>query len=124
MKAWTRWQDWVVVAAGLYAALSVIWTTPRTAATITLMIVFGVLMIIAALWSLGAPRSVTLEGVTAVLSALLFVSPWMGVYHMLAGPSWTSWVTGAIGIIAGLWALEPAVQVHHTTHDGTLAAHA
>jgi|GEM_PF-3403099 len=27
MKKWTRWQDWTVVAAGAYAALSVLWTT-------------------------------------------------------------------------------------------------
>ena len=25
MKKWTRWQDWIVVACGLFAALSVLW---------------------------------------------------------------------------------------------------
>jgi hypothetical protein len=124
MKAWARWQDWVVVAAGLYAALAVIWTTPRRADATTLMIIFGVLMILASLWSLGAPRSVSLEGVTAVLSALLFVSPWMGGYESVAGPAWTSWITGGVGVIAALWGLEPALQAHRTTHGGSLAAHA
>src|SRR5690625_7895597 len=56
MKRWTRWQDWVAVAAGLYAALASIWTTPRTGATISLLIVLGVLMIAAGVWSLAAPE--------------------------------------------------------------------
>ncbi|WP_370517260.1 SPW repeat protein [Pseudactinotalea sp. HY160] len=112
------------MAAGLYAALASIWTTPRTGATVSLMIVLGVLMIIAGLWSLAAPGFVSMEWILAVLSALLFISPWVTSYAGMSGPAWTSWICGGVGVIAGLWALAPAEKVHHTTHGGGQVAHA
>ena len=66
MKRWTRWQDWVAVAAGLYAALASIWTIPRTGATISLLIVLGVLMTAAGVWSLAAPGLVSMTWILAV----------------------------------------------------------
>ncbi len=53
MKKWTRWQDWVTVVAGLYAALSVIWT-------------------------MAMPVTPVMEWVQAAFGALLFLSPWLG----------------------------------------------
>ena len=38
MKKWTRWQDWVGVAAGLYAAIASIWLNGTTT-SMTLMMV-------------------------------------------------------------------------------------
>src|SRR5262245_2942 len=104
MKSWTRWQDWVVAVAGAYAALSPIWTTTGGAATATL-IVFGVLLCVAALWSLGAPGMVSSEYVHAVLGVLLFISPWALGYSAFAGASWTSWVVDVIAVVLGLWAV-------------------
>lgn len=124
MKRWTRWQDWVAVAAGLYAALASIWTTPRTGASMSLMIVLGVLMIVAGLWSLAAPGSVAMEWILAVIGALLFLSPWFGAFAASAGPAWTAWICGAVGAIAGLWALAPAEKAHHASPGGQRAAHA
>jgi 4-hydroxybenzoate polyprenyltransferase len=120
MKKWTRWQDWVAVAAGLYAALATMWTTPA-GASVAMMIVLGVLLIIAGLWSLAAPGMVAMEWVVAVLGALLFISPWVGGYATQMGVAWTSWICGAVGIIVGLWALAPAMQLHHGTHHEPLA---
>lgn len=124
MKRWTRWQDWVAVAAGLCAALASIWTTPRTSASMSLMVVLGVLMIVAGLWSLAAPGSVTMEWILAALGALLFLSPWMGAFAGSAGPAWTAWICGAVGAIAGLWALAPAMKTHRASPGGHRAAHA
>ncbi|GAA3774249.1 SPW repeat protein [Microbacterium kribbense] len=129
MTRWTRWQDWVAVAAGLYAALASIWTTPRTGASMSLMIVFGVLLIIAGLWSLYAPGSMSMEWIVAVLGALLFISPWIGVYAGNMAPAWTSWICGGVGVVTGLWALAPAEKAHqghegHQRHGGPRAAHA
>lgn len=124
MKRWTRWQDWVAVAAGLYAALASMWTTPRTGATISLMVVLGILMIAAGVWSLAAPGLVSMEWILAVISALLFISPWVALYAGHPGPAWTSWICGGVGIIAGLWALAPAEKAHHMTPGGPRAAHA
>jgi len=120
MTRWTRWQDWAAVVVGLYAALSSIWTTPRTGTSVSLMIIFGVLMIAAGVFSLAAPGLVSMEGIVAVFGALLFISPWIGLFAGSTGPAWTSWICGAIGVIAGLWGLVPAVKVHHDLR----AAHA
>lgn len=112
MTRWARWQDWVAVAAGLYAALASIWTAPRTAASVTLLIVLGVLMIAAGLWSLMEPKLASMEWIVAVLGALLFISPWVTVYFHNMGAAWTSWICGGVGIVAGLWALLPALRLH------------
>ncbi|SEB94120.1 SPW repeat-containing protein [Paramicrobacterium humi] len=122
MKRWTRWQDWVAVAAGLYAALATIWTV-GTAASITLMIVLGVLMIIAGVWSVAVPKLVSMEWIVAVLGALLFISPWVAQYATHMGAAWTSWICGGVGVVTGLWALAPAMRMNHTTHGGTQMAH-
>lgn len=124
MKRWTRWQDWVAVAAGLYAALASIWTTPRTAASMSMMIVLGVLMIAAGLWSMAAPGMVSMEWIIAAIGALLFISPWVGGFAGNAGPAWTSWICGFVGAAAGLWALAPAEKAHKASHGGPRAAHA
>lgn len=124
MKKWTRWQDWVAVAAGVYAALASIWTTPRTGASMTLLIVLGVLMIIAGLWSLYTPQLVSMEWIIAIIGALMFISPWAAVYSSHMGAAWTSWVCGGIGVVTGLWAMAPAIKTHRTTHGGPRAAHA
>lgn len=113
MKRWTRWQDWAAVAAGLYAALASIWTTPRTAASMWMMIILGILLAAAGVWSLAAPELVSMEWVVAAIGALLFISPWVGAYAGDAGPAWTSWICGAVGVIAGLWGLVPAQRMHH-----------
>jgi len=123
MKKWARWQDWVAVAAGVYAALATIWTV-GTAASVTLMIVLGVLMIIAALWSVMMPRLVTMEWIVAVIGALLFISPWVAQYATNTGAAWTSWICGGVGVVTGLWALAPALEMrHHTGHGGAQPAH-
>jgi len=123
MKRWTRWQDWVALAAGLYAALAVIWTTPRTSASVSMMIVLGILMIAACVWSLAAPGLMSMEWILAAIGALLFISPWVGGFAGNAGPAWTSWICGAVGLIAGLWALAPAMKAHNASHGGPHAAH-
>lgn len=122
MTRFARWQDWVAVAAGLYAALASIWTTPRTTASVTLLIVLGVLLIAGGVISLATPSSVSMEWVVAVLGALMFISPWVFRFASHAGPAWTAWITGIVGVIAGLWAVEPAMKSHRTS-GGSLAAH-
>ena len=68
MKKWTRWQDWVAVAAGLYAALSTLWTT-QSGASMAFMVTLGILLIIAGLWNLAMPRLAYMEWVEAILGS-------------------------------------------------------
>ncbi|WP_214405119.1 SPW repeat protein [Pseudonocardia lacus] len=110
-RTWRRWQDWAVVVIGVLTALSPIVVATDTAALSTL-IVFGVLIALAGLWSLGAPGSVASEYVHVVLGVLLFISPWVFAYADLAGAAWTSWVAGVLTVAVGLAAV-PAAQADH-----------
>lgn len=103
MRTWTRWQDWIAVIAGLYAALSPLWTTGTGAATGSL-IVLGALIVIAALLNLALPRQRWLEWVEAVLGLLLFLSPWVLGFTDSTGAGWTAWITGGVTIVVGVWA--------------------
>lgn len=112
MNKWTRWQDWVAVAVGLYVALSTIWT-PQMGASMPIMIVLGVLLVAAGVWSLAMPGLVSMEWIHVALGALLIISPWVGNYSTSAGAAWTSWIAGAIALAAGLLAVQPAMRMHH-----------
>lgn len=123
MTRFARWQDWVALVAGLYAALASIWTTPRTTTTITVLIVLGALLVIGSGISLAVPGSASMEWAVAVVGALMFISPWVLAFTESRGPAWTAWITGGVAVIAGLWAIEPATKSHRFTSGGHLAAH-
>ncbi|HEY8282411.1 MAG TPA: SPW repeat protein [Leifsonia sp.] len=112
MNKWTRWQDWVAVAVGLYVALSTIWTA-HTGASVPLMLVLGVLLIAAGVWSLAMPGLVSMEWIHVALGVLLFISPWVGNYASSAGAAWTSWIAGIVAVAVGLLAVQPAMRMHH-----------
>ena len=111
-RAWARWQDWVAAVLGAYTALSPIWTAADQVAASTL-VVFGVLILLAALWSLAQPGVVAAEYVHAVLGVLLFISPWVfGYYGEFTGAAWTSWVVGVLTVALGLWAVPESNKIH------------
>lgn len=124
MKRWTRWQDWVAVAAGLVASVVSIWMAPRTGAGMYLMLVPGILMIAAGVWSLAAPGLVSMEWIIAAIGVLMIISPWIGRFVAETGPAWTAWISGAVGVIAGVWAVAPAERVHEAAEGGHRSAHA
>lgn len=124
MKRWTRWQDWVAVAAGLYAALVSIWMAPRAGAAMYMLLILGVLMIAAGVWSLAAPDVVSMEWVIAAIGVLLFISPWIGGFAGDPSSAWTAWICGAVGVIVGLWAIIPAMKAHKELGGGHRTAHA
>jgi uncharacterized membrane protein HdeD (DUF308 family) len=116
MKKWTRWQDWVAVAAGLYAVLSPIWTRSDAKTTST-AIVLGALIIIAGLVNLATPRRNAVEWIEAVLGALLFISPWVLSYTGMYGMAWTAWIVGAVTVIVGIWGARFAeIHTHRLLH--------
>ena len=82
------------------------------------LVVLGVLIAAAGLWSLAAPGSVASEYVHVVLGVLLFISPWVLTYSDLGGASWTSWIAGVLAVIVGATAVPAA-----TTQHRSVAAH-
>ncbi|MFQ4148514.1 SPW repeat protein [Arthrobacter sp. LAPM80] len=122
MKRWNRWQDYVAVVAGLYAALSTMWTTQQ-GSSMVMMIGAGALLVVAGVWNLMSPGQPVGEWVQMVLGALLFVSPWIAGYTAHTGATWTSWIAGGVALIAAVMALQPSMHTHAEAHHGGAAAH-
>ena len=122
MKRWNRWQDYVATAAGLFAVLSTIWTSHQ-GSSLVMMIGCGVLLMVAGIWNLLSPGTPVGEWVLIVLGALLFISPWLASYSSHMGASWSSWIAGAVALVAGVLALQPSMKAHHVGHDGGVPAH-
>lgn len=112
-RAWTRPYDWAEVVIGVVAALSPLWLSTNTT-TMWTMVILGALIAIDGLVSLAAPGLVYGEGVQVVLGALLFIAPWVMGYTDFNGASWTSWVAGALTIVAGAAAMPMANAAHRT----------
>jgi hypothetical protein len=103
MKAWTRWQDWVALIAGLYAALSPIWvSTTHEGGAVASLIVLGALLVVTSLASLARPAVTAASYLVALWGVLLFVAPWAITYTSLSGAAWTSWVVGVVTVLTGL----------------------
>jgi len=118
LRKWSRWEDWTALVAGLVAALSTIWVTPM-GASVVLMLVFGILLVAAAVVNLAMPDLSWMEWVQGVLGVLLFISPWVGGYATAMGAAWFSWICGAVAIVVTAIALAP--RLTSGSHHGDLA---
>ena len=125
MKRWTRWEDYVALAAGLFTVLAaLIWTT-TTVTSMTLMLVFGGLLIVTGVLNLSMPGTPWLEYAQCAVGVLLFVSPWVGLYASysamtFASAAWTSWIAGIIAAVVTAAAFKPATdarQQHRMAHQ-------
>jgi uncharacterized membrane protein HdeD (DUF308 family) len=112
-RAWTRPQDWAEVVLGVVAALSPLWMDTNNAA-VWAMVVLGALIAVDGLVSLAMPGLVYGEYVQVVLGVLMFISPWVLSYSELDGISWSSWIIGALTVIAGLAAVPMAQAAHRS----------
>jgi SPW repeat len=102
MKSWTRWQDWAALVAGLYAALSPIWVnTTHEGGAVASLVILGALLVLTSVVALARPAVAATQWLIALWGVLLFVAPWVITYHALSGAAWTSWIVGAIGVLAG-----------------------
>jgi hypothetical protein len=114
MKKWTRWEDWVAIAAGLAVAVSSMFV-PAMGASVAIMVTLGVLLVISGLVNLAMPGLVAMEYVQGALGVLLIISPWVGGYAdaMTFGAAWMSWICGAIAVVVAALAIRPSMQAHH-----------
>jgi hypothetical protein len=113
MRSWTRWQDYVSLVAGLYAMLTPLWVdVSGTDGATGSLIVMGALLALASLWSLARPGVVAVEWLHVLFGVLMLVAPWAFAYTDHHGAAWTSWIMGAVGVAAGLWAASGGMAVH------------
>ncbi|TCP48602.1 SPW repeat-containing protein [Tamaricihabitans halophyticus] len=113
-RSWTRWQDWGEVVLGVVVALTPLWFDTSTGAMWT-MVILGALVALDGLASLAMPGMVYAEWFQMVLGALLFISPWVLTYTDMTGAAWTSWIGGALIVLAGAAALPAATSAHGRT---------
>ena len=116
MKRWTHPQDLVALIAGAYAALSPLWTTTTDRATTT-MVVLGVVTAALALIELVRPDMMSVEGLTALMGALMIAAPWVMSFSGTRPMAWTAWIAGAVVLVVGAADL----QVTRSHHRGTMA---
>jgi len=77
------------------------------------LMVLGVVLLSVGLLNLAAPGVAAMEWIEAIVGALLFISPWVLGFTPDLAVSWTAWICGGIGIVVGLWAVQPAMRLHH-----------
>ncbi|MGH3760138.1 MAG: SPW repeat protein [Gemmatimonadales bacterium] len=120
-KPWTRPHDWAEVVLGVVAVLSPLWMDTNNAAMWT-MIVLGALIALDGLASLAVPGQVYSEGIQILLGVLMVISPWVLTYTEFTGISWSSWIIGALTVIAGAAAF-PVAQAAHRSGSGMAGQH-
>lgn len=114
MQKWTRWQDWVTLVAGAYAALSPIWTDTDSTATWT-MVVLGVVTAAVSLWALAMPADRISEYALVLLGVLFIASPWVMGFDDLDNMALTAWIVGAITVVFGILATPEIDKRMHRT---------
>ena len=100
-----RFLGLAALIAGIYAALSPIWTnnpTDTNKGTYT-MIALGVVTAALALASLYRPGVVATDSLIALMGVLFVVSPWVMSFSTTAyrPMAWTAWVVGLVALVAG-----------------------
>ena len=100
-----RFLGLAALIAGIYAALSPIWTnnpTDTNKGTYT-MIALGVVTAALALASLYRPGVAATDSLIALMGVLFFVSPWVMSFSATAyrPMAWTAWVVGIVALVAG-----------------------
>lgn len=94
-------KDVIPLIAGIYAALSPLWTTATTRSGWTVA-VLGVVTALAALAVLLRPLTIPFEGFLAAVGAVFFVSPWVMGFGGMHPMAWTAWIVGAVTFFVGL----------------------
>lgn len=103
MRKSARSTDILVLIAGIYAALSPIWTLdPEANKAMVTMITLGVLTASVAAFSLARPDSIAPEGLIAFFGLLFVISPWVMDFNTgFTALAWTAWIVGAVSLLAG-----------------------
>lgn len=119
MQKWTRWQAWVALLAGAYAALSPLWSQTNDTATWT-MVALGVVTVAIALGSLAMSEDRFSEYALVLMGVLFIASPWVMGFERLDDMALTAWIVGAVTVVAGVLGM-PQVEDRMHMHHGPIA---
>jgi len=114
-----RFLGLAALIAGVYAALSPIWTNNPTDTNkgMYTMIALGVITAALALAALYRPAVAT-DSLIALMGVFFIVAPWVmsfsdAAYRPMA---WTAWIAGAVSLVAGA----AEFQLERSEHRGTV----
>jgi len=109
-------QGLVALIAGMYGALSPIWTTtPTENKAAYTMVTLGVITAVLAIFSVAMPDSISLEGLIVLMGVLFVLAPWVMSFTGFTALSWTAWGVGIVALLAGA----ADVQVTRSEHRGS-----
>jgi len=111
-RSW-RWQDGLALVAGAVLALTPIWASPAATKATWTMVVLGVILAAASVWSLLSPERVISEWAHVALGVLIAVSPWALGFTAHRGAAWTAWVVGVIALLLGAWMVPVSGRLAH-----------
>jgi SPW repeat len=114
-RPWTRIQDWVILAAGAFLALSPLWVDVDTRGAWA-MVIIGVVIAVLALVALAMPGAYVDEGVMAAVGVVAFIAPWLFSYYEDTAAAWTSWIVGVVVAGLALSALPASREVYRQQH--------
>lgn len=114
-KRWTRVQDWLVLVAGGFLALSPLWVDVSTAGTWA-MVIIGVAIAAVAIVALAMPAAYADEWLTVAAGAVAFIAPWVFSYTESTAAAWTSWIVGIVVAGLALTALPASREVYRHQH--------
>jgi len=98
-RPWSAWQDWVNIGLGIYLVLAPLWTT---GAPMGWFITLGILAIAAGLWAGSTASSSVAEYTQALIGAVTILSPLFGGYGAAFTATLTAWIVGlGLLVLAG-----------------------
>jgi SPW repeat len=103
----SRWQSWVNLILGVILFIvpwySVTWSHANSSWDAW---IFGVLIVLVALWALFANAPAAISWINIVFGAWVFISPWvLGFASATSVIAWSMWIIGAIVFILAIWAV-------------------
>src|SRR2546425_11699772 len=103
----SRWQSWVNLILGVILFIapwySLTWIRMNSSWDAW---IFGVLIVLIALWALFANAPAAISWINIVFGAWVFISPWvLGFASASSLIAWSIWVIGAIVVILAICAV-------------------
>ena len=105
-KPWQRWQDWLLLIAGiwLFVAPWALTTTSDTNSSGNAWTI-GILVAVTALWALARPQDEAPGWLQVLFGAWLFAAPWALSFSGLTEASWNAWLLGTGIVVLACWEL-------------------
>lgn len=121
MKRFTGWQNWLVVATGVYTLLAMTWTNAMGSSN-AYMTAGGIALIVIGAVNLAMPGRPAAEWVQLIVALLVVAAPWLGSFAAgMPGVAWNTWIPGLVALVATGLALKPAMREYRQHHH--IASH-